>query len=46
MLKSYRLKTLKKKKKKKRRNGLISGAVGAVIGIAFLSQTANVLRRL
>ncbi len=46
-LKSYRL-TLKKKKKKKR-NGtrdLVTGAVGAVIGIAFLSQTAGIIRGL
>ncbi len=45
-LKSYRLKL---KKGKKRRTGvrdLVVGGVGAIIGIAFVSQTAGVLKSL
>ncbi len=47
-LKSYRLK-LKKKGKKRRRTAtgdLVIGATGALIGVAFVSQTAGVLRSL
>ena len=47
-LKSYRLK-LKKKGKKVRRTttrDLVVGTTGALIGVAFVSQTANVLNRL
>ena len=46
-LKSYRLKF--KKGKKKKRSGtrdLITGATGAIIGVAFVSQTAGILNRL
>lgn len=46
-LKSYRLK-LRKKGKKSRRTStgdLVVGATGALIGTAFVSQTANVLSR-
>jgi len=50
MVKSYRLKdTLKKKKKKKRRGrtrDFITGATGAIIGTAFVAQTAGILRKL
>ncbi len=49
MLKSYRLKDTFKKRKKKKRSGtrdLVTGAVGALVGVAFVSQTANVLNRL
>jgi len=51
VLKSYRFTNLKKKKKpkKKRRNGtrdLVTGAVGALIGVAFVSQTAGILKAL
>lgn len=48
VLKSYRL-TKKSKKKKKRSSsigGIITGATGAIIGTAFVSQTAGVLNRL
>ena len=50
-LKSYRLKgTFKKKSKKKkrrpRRGDLVTGATGAIIGTAFVAQTAGVLRTL
>ncbi len=47
VLKSYRL--FKKGKNKKRRSGtrdLVIGGVTAIIGTAFVSQTANVLSRL
>ncbi len=44
-LKSYRLK-LKKKGKKPKPKGFVTGAVGAIIGTAFVAQTANVLTRL
>ena len=46
-LKSYRLKF--KKSKKKKRTGvrdLVVGGVGAIIGVAFVSQTAGVLKSL
>lgn len=46
-LKSYRL-NLKKGKRKKKRRGigardLVVGGVGALVGVAFVSQTADVL---
>lgn len=47
-LKSYRL-TFKKGKKKKKRTGvrdLVVGGVGAIIGVAFVSQTAGVIKSL
>ena len=47
-LKSYRLK-LKKRGKSRRRTttgDLVIGATGALIGVAFVSQTAGVLNRL
>ncbi len=48
MLKSYRLKTTLKKKKRKKKptRDLITGAVGATIGLAFVSQTAKVFSTL
>lgn len=49
-LKSYRLLTKKKNSPKKKRRKLssdfVTPAVGAIIGLAFVSQTANVLGRL
>ena len=49
-LKSYRLKgTLKKKNKRKRKSrsrDIVTGATGAIIGTAFVAQTANVLKTL
>ncbi len=47
MVKSYRLMLRKKakKKRKKSREGFIIGATGAIIGTAFVAQTANVLNR-
>ncbi|KKM90587.1 hypothetical protein LCGC14_1237200 [marine sediment metagenome] len=49
-LKSYRL-SLKKGKRKKKRRGigardLVTGGVGAIIGVAFVGQTADVLSTL
>ncbi len=49
VLKSYRFTNLKKKKPKKKRSGtrdLVTGAVGALIGVAFVSQTAGILKGL
>ena len=45
-LKSYT--SFKKSKKKKSRpiRDIVAGGVGALVGIALVSQTANVLRRL
>ena len=43
VLKSYRL---FKKKKRSISRDLIAGATGAIIGVAFVSQTANVLKTL
>ncbi len=45
-LKSYRLKFKKSKKKMRAAKDLVTGAVGALIGTAFVAQTASVLRRL
>lgn len=46
-LKSYRFfKTMKKKKKTKPVKDLITGGVTALIGTAFVSQTADVLSRI
>ena len=47
VLKSYRLKFKKKTGKKMRAaKDLITGGVVALIGTAFVAQTASVLRRL
>ena len=49
-LKSYRLKLKKKPRMKARRRSgtgdIITGATGALIGTAFVAQTAGVLRGL
>lgn len=49
-LKSYRLNFKKGKRKKKRRGvgarDIVVGGVGALVGIAFVSQTADVLSTL
>ncbi len=47
MLKSFRLRDKLKKKKKKKGNAgrIIAGATTALIGIGFLSATADAVRR-
>lgn len=45
-LKSYRLKLKKGKRKMRATKDLITGGVVALIGTAFVVQTAGVLRRL
>ena len=46
VLKSYRLMRKVKKKKKSRSKDFITGATGAIIGTAFVAQTASVLKGL
>ena len=50
VLKSYRLKTMKRSKNKTRKTkptkDLITGGVTALVGTAFVVETANVLGRL
>lgn len=45
VLKSYRLK-LKNKKKKKRNGGLITAGIGAILGVALVSETARAVSRI
>lgn len=46
MLKSTYGSKKKKKKKRKLLGDIVTGGVGALVGVAFVSQTADVLGRL